>query len=425
MKKSSKVWLGVGIASVVVVGGVVTAVALQPEPDPRELLLTEMIEVRTVTTTVAASGEVRATEQRGVKFAVAGEVLSVAVEEGESVAAGDTLATIDSSDLEAAVTAARSSVASARDGVSLANLAEAQAQQAINTADQALAAAAQALATAKDATTNRREAIDTAERQIAAAEAQRDTAEYQQARVPGQKAAANAALSSALASLETAEANLDRATLTAPMAGTIVSVAVEEGDQVSLAGPDLFILADLGDFEVTANFSESDIVNIEQGQQVNVDFDALPGESSTGTVTNVGLAGQVDPSGGTLTTYQVTVAVDNPPAKLRVGMTAQVNIILAEQADIVAAPVAALNLQGDQTVVNVVTDEGTIIAVPVEVGFQGGNFVEITSGLEGGETVVIGDVGEFPVISDEWDPGSGPPPGVEQQQRQQEQFDSE
>lgn len=425
MKKSSKVAIAIAAAAVVVVGGVVTAVALQPEPDPTEVLLTEEIEVRTVTTTVAASGEVRATEQRGVKFAVAGEITSVPVEAGDEVSEGDVLATIDSSALDAAVASARSAVASARDGVSAANLAEAQAQQAINTADQAIAAAAQALATAKDATSNRREAIDTAERQIAAAEAQRDTAEYQQARVPGQKASASAALSSAQVALDNALADLEKATLRAPMSGTIVSVAAEEGDIVSSAGADLFVLADLGAFEVIANFAESDIVNIEEGQEVNIDFDALPGESSTGTVSDVAVAGQVDPSGGTLTTYQVTVAVDNAPARLRVGMTAQVNIILQEAADIVAAPVSALNLVGDQTVVNVVTADKSIVQVPVEVGFQGGNFVEILSGLEGGEIVVIGDVGEFPIISTEWDPGSGPPPGVEDQQRQQEQFNNE
>lgn len=425
MKKSTKVLIGVAAASVVIIGGVVTAVALQPEPDPTDVLITETVEVRTVTTTVAASGEVRALEQRGVKFAVAGEVLSVDVEEGDEVAEGTVLATVDPADLEAAVASARATVATARDGVAAANLAEAQAQQAINTADLALAQAAEALEAAKDLTSNRGEAIDSAERQIAAAEAQRDTAEYQQARVPAQKVAANATLASALASLEAAEANLDKGVLRAPIAGTIVSVDVEEGDQVSSAGTDLFVLADLGAFEVTASFAEADIVNIEEGQEVNIDFDALPGESSTGTVTNVGLAGQVDPSGGTLTTYEVTVSVANPPAKLRVGMTAQVNIILQEQADIVAAPVAALNLQGEQTIVNVVADDGTIYAVPVEVGFQGGNYVEIVSGLEGGEVVVIGDVGEFPVISGEWDPGSGPPPGVEDRERQQEQFGNE
>ncbi len=88
----------------------------------------------------------------------------------------------------------------------------------------------------------------------------------------------------------------------------------------------------------------------------------------------------------------------------------------------VAAPAAALNVEGDKTVVNVVEADGTIRAVVVETGSEGGGYVEITSGLSGGETVVIGDVGEFPVVGGDWEPGTGPPPGVEDRQRQREQF---
>jgi len=244
--------------------------------------------------------------------------------------------------------------------------------------------------------------------------------------VPGQKAAASAALEAAQSALEQAEANVDKATLLAPMSGTVLRVDVERGDAVTTAGPDVFMIADLGSFEVTANFSEADIVSIVEGQSVQVDFDALPGETSTGTVTEVSLMGEVDPSGGSLTTYPVTVSLDSPPELLRVGMTAQISIITDENVDVVAAPVAALNVRGEQIIVNVLRGD-TVEEVVVETGVQGSNFVEITSGLVGGETVVIGDVGEFPVVpsGDEFDPATGPPPGVEDQQRQREQFDSE
>jgi hypothetical protein len=75
-------------------------------------------------------------------------------------------------------------------------------------------------------------------------------------------------------------------------------------------------------------------------------------------------------------------------------------------------------------VVNVVSADGTIQEVVVETGSQGSNFVEITAGLQGGETVVIGDVGTFPVVAsdDEFEPGSGPPPGVDDLERQEETF---
>lgn len=426
MKKSSKIALGVVAGLVVVGGGVATAVSLTNQPNPADELITDVVEVRTISTTVAASGEVRAVDQMGINFAVSGEVLSVSVEPGDQVSEGDVIASIDPTALEVALASAENTLASARDGVSAANLAEASAQQAINGADQALAAAELALENAKDAVSNRREAIASANRQIAAAEAQRDTAEYTQARVPGQKAAAAQALAAAQAGLDQAKANLEKATLRAPMAGTILRVDVERGDVVTSAGPDLVMIADLGSFEVTANFAESDIVDIQEGQGVVVDFDAIPDESREGTVVEVSLMGEVDPTGGTLTTYPVTVSIPNPPEGLRVGMTAQVNIITQEQVDVVAAPVAALNVRGESIVVNVLLDDGTINEVLVETGSQGSNFVEITSGLVGGETVVIGDVGNFPVVNlDEFEPGSGPPPEVRDQQRQEEQFQDE
>lgn len=425
MKKSTKITLGVVIGVAVVGAGVATAVSLANQPDPVDQLITSEVDVRTISTTVAASGEVQAADQLGVNFAVSGQIASIAVEAGDEVNAGDVLATLDPTALESALATAQNSVASARDGVSAANLAEASAQSAINSADQAIAAAEQAIANAKDLDSNRSEAVATANRQLAAAQAQRDTAEYQQARVPVQKAAASSALAAAQAGLEQAEANLEKATLRAPMSGTVLMVGAEDGDSVTTAGSDVFVIADLGAFEVTANFAESDIISIEEGQSVQVDFDAIPGESRDGTVTEVSLMGQVDPTGGSLTTYPVTVSISNPPELLRVGMTAQINIITAENVDVVAAPVAALNVRGEDVVVNVLLDNATVQEVVVETGTQGSNFVEITSGLEGGETVIIGDVGEFPVVAsdDEFDPATGPPPGVEDQQRQQEQFD--
>jgi macrolide-specific efflux system membrane fusion protein len=313
LKTRTKIIVGVIAGLAVVGGGIATAVSLSSQPDPLEQLITDTVEVRTISTTVAASGEVQAVDQLGVKFAAAGDVAEVLVEAGDEVSAGDTLATLNDFDLRAAVTAAESTVATRIDGVQAANLAEAQAQQAINTADQALAAADLALEAAKDVTSNRKESVANANRQIAAAEAQRDTAEYQQARVPAQKSAAYAALESAETALAQAEANLAKATLRAPMSGTILSVSVERGDSVTTAGADLFVIADLGAFEVTAEFAEADIVEIVEGQPVLLEFDALPEENRDGEVTNVALQGVVDASGGSLTTYEVTVSVPNPP----------------------------------------------------------------------------------------------------------------
>jgi multidrug efflux pump subunit AcrA (membrane-fusion protein) len=244
---------------------------------------------------------------------------------------------------------ASGAVATARAGVATANQAEAAAQLAINTADQALAAADLAIAQARDAVANRGQVRDVANRQKSAAEAQRDQASAQMAAAQAQKTQANASLSSARAQLEQAQRALDDADLIAPIAGTIISIASQVGEALgSGAGAGLstgttggsggggaFIhLADLGGFEVRADFAEADVVGIVAGQEVSLTFDAIPGAGQVGTVRDVALVGGVDPAGGRLTTFEVIISLPAPPEGLRVGMTAQASITTEERADV-------------------------------------------------------------------------------------------
>ena len=399
MSKRTKVIIGVVIAALVVGGGV-AVFALQPQENVSESVLTEIVERRDVTTTVAASGAVEPVKELSLSFATVGELATIDVSVGDTVAEGDILATLDASDLDVALAGARSALETARTGVASANQAEALAQQAINGADQALTAADLAIATADDALTNRSLQRDVANRQKATAEAQRDAAELQMSAARQQKVQANTSLTSAQAQYEQAERALEDATLVAPMAGTVVSIASEVGEALSASptGDGFIVLADLSEFQVVADFAEADVVGIEEGQEVSLTFDAIPGGGLTGTVLDVGLFGGVDPAGGRLTTYEVTISVPSAPQGLRVGMTAQASITTESRDDVLAAPVTALVERDGQTFVQVLQDDGTITQVEVTVGIQGGYWVEITSGLSGGERVVTGASGDIPVV---------------------------
>ena len=85
MKTRTKIIIGVIAGLAVIGGGIATAVSLSSQPDPLEQLITDTVEVRTISTTVAASGEVRAVDQLGVTFATAGDVAEVFVEAGDVV----------------------------------------------------------------------------------------------------------------------------------------------------------------------------------------------------------------------------------------------------------------------------------------------------------------------------------------------------
>jgi RND family efflux transporter MFP subunit len=411
VSKTTKIIIGVIVAVAVIAAGV-TVFALQPGEDASDSVLSETVERRDVTTTVAASGVVEAVDQRSVSFRQAGELASIEVSVGDVVNEGDILATLDPSALEAALVQARSTLGAAQGGITAAAQAEASAQGGINTADAALTRAEQAVKAARGES---REQRDNASRDLAVAQANRDTAELAMQQAREGRVQADLALQAARASFEQAEKARDEATLFSPIAGTVISIASKVGDQVGstsvVGGTDggLMVIADLSDLVVKADFAEADVVGIEEGQEVDVTFDAIPGGGVTGKVIEAGLFGGVDPAGGRLTTYEVTVSIPNPPQGIRVGMTAQASITTESRSNVLAAPVTGLIERDGQTFVRVLGSDGTITAVEVTVGIQGGYWIEITSGLSGGERVVTGASGDIPVVGGG---GFGPPEGT-------------
>jgi len=411
VSKATKIMIGVVVA-VAVIAGSIAVFALQPRESVSDSVLTEVIERRDVTTTVAASGVVEAAEQRAVSFRQTGELAAVDVRVGDVVQEGDLLATLDPSDLEAGLAQARSALESARGGITSAAQLEASAQFGINSADAQLTAAEQRVRAARGGP---REERDNANRELAAAQANRDAAELSMQVAREGRVQADLALRASQASFEQAEKALEEATLLAPISGTVISIASKVGEQVgglsasTGVSSDFMVIADLGSFRVVADFAEADVVGIEEGQEVNVTFDAIPGGGVTGTVIEAGLFGGVDPAGGRLTTYEVTISVPNPPPGLRVGMTAQASITTEARSDVLAGPVTALVERDGATFVQVLGADGNISLVEVTVGIQGGYWIEITAGLSGGERVVTGASGDIPVVGGG---GFGPPEGT-------------
>lgn len=410
MKTRTKVI--VGVVAALVVAGAGTGIALTAGAPEEATVLTESAQVRDVDVTVAASGTVDPAVEMGLQFpgAATAQLATLTVAVGDVVDAGDVLATLKTEALEAAVAAARSGVATAR-------TTELQSLQALETAEQAVIAARLNYENIFDdypslsGQPNRHIALENAEAQRVSAAAQLATAQQQVAAAAPAKASAQAQLDSALA-------NLEGATMVAPVAGTVVAIASEVGEplgttSVGTNGTSGFIvLAALDEFVVTAEFAESDVVGIAVGQKVSLEFDALPDEVREGEVTHVAPFGVVDPSGASLTTYEVTISVPDAPAGLRAGMTAQASITTEERLGVIAAPVTALVPSGDGFVVRVQAEDGTITNVDVEVGIRGGYYVEIVSGLSEGDRVVTGSDGELPPTDTGF--GGGRPEGAEE-----------
>ena len=422
MKTRTKVITGIAIGAVVIAGGAGIAVGLTSGEETT--VLTEEVAVRDVDVTVAASGTVSPAVEFGLQFpgAAAATLASVSVEVGDTVEAGAVLAKIETAGLEAAVTGAQASVAAARSSIANAETTADQARQAISAADQAITAAELAIENVVDeypATSyphpNESLALLNAQKQKVTAEASLETARRQLEAYYPLKASAEASLRSALDSLESAQADLSRATMTAPVASTVIAVASQVGEpigttSVGVNGTSGFIvLAALDTFVVEADFAESDVVGIADGQSVTLEFDALPDARLEGLVTEVDAYGSVDPSGGSITTYGVTISVPTPPAGLRAGMTAQASITTEEATGVISAPVTAISEREDGYVALVQSEDGSVEEVAVEIGVRGGYYVEIVSGLTAGDRVVTGSDGELPSTSSGF---GGPPEGA-------------
>jgi HlyD family secretion protein len=158
--------------------------------------------------------------------------------------------------------------------------------------------------------------------------------------------------------LTRARDQLRKTTYTAPINGTVTYVPVHVGENViagvvnSTAGSYLMTIADMSIVTAEVKVDETDIVNVKQGQSVDVTIDALPGQTFKGTVTEVGSQAVLRSSGvATVQTtagtqeakdFKVVITLENPPDSLRPGLSATAKIKTAERKDVVAIPMQAL-----------------------------------------------------------------------------------
>jgi HlyD family secretion protein len=202
------------------------------------------------------------------------------------------------------------------------------------------------------------------------------------------------------AALAQAQINLDHTTIRSPVDGVVVNRAVDVGQTVAatLQAPTLFTIAqDLTRMQVETSVDEADIGRIRADTPVTFTVDAFPGETFTGTVSQIRKAPQVAQN---VVTYTVVVAVANPAGTLVPGMTANVTFVTARAVDAVKVPNAALRFRPSDPeavagtpgpVVWTVGADGRPVAIPVTLGITDGTSTEIVGGdLEVGTAVIVG-----------------------------------
>jgi HlyD family secretion protein len=199
--------------------------------------------------------------------------------------------------------------------------------------------------------------------------------------------AANAQILSAQGQVDSAQAILNNTVLRAPADGTITQVDIKVGEQ-AVALQEVMILQDVGNLHAEADVSEANIASLQPGQSVDYTFDALgPDRHFTGAVLTINPASTVI-SG--VVNYLVKATLPDIP-DIKPGMTANMTILVAKKSGVLAVPSSAVINQNGNQFVRVVDDikKGTYHQVQVQIGLSAdGGLVEITSGLNEGQTVV-------------------------------------
>ena len=197
------------------------------------------------------------------------------------------------------------------------------------------------------------------------------------------------------ASVSQIQTQIGYATLYAPISGTIIKKNVEVGEMAMAdavtADTSIFTIASDGDLETQVEVPESDIVNVVLGQKAQVTLDAfLASDILNATVSEIDPASTVIQD---VVYYDVKLKFSQPDSRLKVGMSTNVDINTAEHDNVVMVPQRAIKTDSGSTqqYVDVLNADGkTTHRVNIQTGLVGDDaMVEATSGLTGGENVVV------------------------------------
>lgn len=391
--------------------------------------------------TVSSTGDLTDEREIVLNFEIGGRIGKIFVKEGQMVAAGDPIASIDNPVLSSQVAQAKANLdlAAAKAGatndaireakvavenaeevlddtkklneknISAANQAEDDAQQILADTqvyyDQIIideggtdsAIAKNALLTLRNAQKSHNAAKEAeevtlrqaslsktnAENSLAAAEAKLKTLESRFT-----ASSNNASVASARANYDMAMENLAKATLKSSVNGTITRINNKVGEILGTGViKESFTKVITNDFILESNIPESDIVKVALGDKAKVTFDALNQDDIfSGEVVQIDTDATVIQD---VVYYRVKIRLDSVDRKLKPGMSVNIDIETAEKDDVVKIPSRAIKTDDGKKYVEILKEENVTEKIFVETGLEGDEgMVEIKAGLKGGERVV-------------------------------------
>jgi HlyD family secretion protein len=386
---------------------------------------------------VSASGEIKPRTYVNIGANAFGKIIKLYVKEGDRVKQGQMLAQLENVQPEADVSATQSSLEAARTDALAAEAAlstsVADLNRARSDAERSDLDWTRAQGLYKDALIAKSDYdLQKANHQTAVAGLAQAEARVAQAKA--QKDSADRRIGQAGAQLTHAADVLKKTAYQAPYDGVITNLPVREGETVVMGiqnapGSTLMTLADMSVITAEVKVDETDIVNVQMGQPVQVTIDAIPKKTFKAIVTEIGdnaivrstgvSTSQQTTSSQEAKDFKVVVTLQHPPEGLRPGLSATAKITTATRGNALTIPIQALTVRRQEDLVPK-DEKGSVQAaappkdakdkdkdkqeiqgvfilrnhkaefVPVDTGIAGTTDIEVLKGLQEGDEIVTG-----------------------------------
>ena len=380
MRRRTKIIIGVIV--LVIAGGLTAGFVSQRGKDVTPVTFGK-VQRQDLTSKVSANGRIDAKRKVDLSANVMGQVVNLAVREGDVVKKDDFLLQIDQKQLAAtarSADAALQAVFSDRDASkAMAIAADQDYQRALKNFDQKIIPRAD-LDRAQSARDSARANVMALEQRI----------------------------SQARENLNAARDTLSKTTMRAPIGGVVTALPVEEGEVAVIgtmnnAGTVLMTIADMSVVEAVMEVDETDVPSVKVGQRATVTIDAYPNKTFPGLVTEVASSpikvNGVAPGTTQAVNFEVKIQVENPPPGVRPGFSASADIITGTRPKALAIPIQALVVREKPgTTVGKPQDEEGVFIVQngavkfetVKTGLSGDSAIELVSGGKEGQQIVTG-----------------------------------
>jgi macrolide-specific efflux system membrane fusion protein len=327
---------------------------------------TALVSSRDISFAITAAGEITPAEQVSVRPEVSGRIDKLPVDIGDQVKKGDLLFTLDDTDLQTEKSQRQIEIEGSKLQVNAARLSVEKMELAFNR-----------IKDLKESKLVTQEAFDNARVELDVA---KNALEISANNLERTRKA-----------LQLVEDKLAKTQITAPFNCTVLTRPVSVGQAVSGAsgvnsGTEVLTIADLSELIIYAHINQADVTRMGVDQEVQIEVEAVPGLKLIGRV------GRIPPQAtikNGVKGFATRIVVKNDTdSGVRPGMTANLTIPLQRAENVLALPLAA-----------VFTDKGERLAyvkqgerferVPIRIGVTDYDFAEVTSGLNGGETVSL------------------------------------